>query len=68
MAPSPSPSAGAPAAAAAAAPAAEASREGSGSDSDTEQQGVRAVMELAARFRDAVVRGGCLSSRCEVDA
>lgn len=57
MAPSPSPSAGAPAAAAAAAPAAEASREGSGSDSDTEQQGVRAVMELAARFRDAVVRG-----------
>ncbi|KAL4447661.1 hypothetical protein ABPG75_004880 [Micractinium tetrahymenae] len=47
---SPSPSAGAAAAAAV------GSQEESGSDSDTEQ-GVQAVMELAARFRGAIIRG-----------
>lgn len=49
---SPTSSAGAAAAAAAAEPVS-----GSDSDSDTEQ-GEQAVIELAARFRDALVRGG----------
>lgn len=54
---SPAPSAGAPAAAA---PAAKPTPEGPGSDSDAEQAG-QAALELAERFRDAVVRGERLS-------
>ncbi len=61
---SPAPSAGAPVAAA---PAAKPTPEGPGSDSDAEQAG-QAALELAERFRDAVVRGERLSRAVQLVA